>query len=87
MFIHRLLFPSIFIVCCLTSLTNGATLPNDEVEALRRIGGTLGKTWNFYFDPCSRDNSWLDQPTRYYANNVTCDCFFNNNTTCHVIHM
>ncbi|MBA0771132.1 hypothetical protein Gotri_019648, partial [Gossypium trilobum] len=73
MFIHRLLFASVFIVCCLTTLTNGATLPNDEVnftlvflivEALRSTGKILGKTnWNFDIDPCSRGNSWLDQPT------------------------
>ncbi|TYI03504.1 hypothetical protein ES332_A11G343800v1 [Gossypium tomentosum] len=88
MFIHRLLFVPVFIVCCLTTLTNEATLPNDEVEALRSIGKILGKTkWNFSIDPCSRGNSWLDQPTRYYANNITCDCSFNNNTTCHVIHI
>ncbi|KAB2006261.1 hypothetical protein ERO13_D11G304806v2 [Gossypium hirsutum] len=89
MFIHRLLFASVLIiVCCITTLTNGATLPNDEVEALRSTGKILGKTnWNFDIDPCSRGNSWLDQPTRYYANNVTCDCSFNNNTTCHVTHM
>ncbi|XP_052877036.1 probable leucine-rich repeat receptor-like serine/threonine-protein kinase At3g14840 isoform X2 [Gossypium arboreum] len=88
MFIHRLRFASIFIVYCLTKLTNGATLPDDEVEALRSISRTLGKTdWNFDIDLCSRSNSWLDQPTSYYANNVTCDCSFNNNTTCHVIHI
>ncbi|KAL1075168.1 hypothetical protein V6Z11_D11G341700 [Gossypium hirsutum] len=79
---------TLFIVCCLTTLTNGATLPNDEVDALRSTGKILGKTnWNFDIDPCSRGNSWLDQPTRYYANNVTCDCSFNNNTTCHVTHI
>ncbi|KAA3472312.1 putative leucine-rich repeat receptor-like serine/threonine-protein kinase [Gossypium australe] len=88
MFIHRLLFASVFIVCCLTTLTNGATLPNDEVEALKSIGKILRKTnWNFDIDPCSRGNSWLDQPTRYYANNVTCDCSFNNNITCHVTYI
>ncbi|TYJ12037.1 hypothetical protein E1A91_A11G320700v1 [Gossypium mustelinum] len=88
MFIHRRLFASIFIVYCLTTFTNGATVPDDEVEALRSISRTLGKTdWNFDIDLCSRCNSWLDQPTRYYANSVTCDCSFNNNTTCHVIHI
>ncbi|TYI58234.1 hypothetical protein E1A91_D11G341100v1 [Gossypium mustelinum] len=88
MFIHRLLFASVFIVCCLTTLTNGATLPNDEVEALRSIGKILRKTnWNFDIDPCSRGNSWWDQPTDYYTNNVFCNCSFNNNTICHVIHM
>ncbi|MFQ6635516.1 hypothetical protein Gotur_032885 [Gossypium turneri] len=51
---------SIFIVCCLTTLTNGATLANDEVEALKWIGKTLGKTgWNFDSDPCSQRHSWF----------------------------
>ncbi|KAG4123038.1 hypothetical protein ERO13_D11G304100v2 [Gossypium hirsutum] len=79
---------SIFIVCCLTTLTNGATLANDKVEALKWIGKTLGKTgWNFDSDPCSQRHSWVDQSTRYYANNVTCDCSFNNNTICHVVRI
>ncbi|PPD67828.1 hypothetical protein GOBAR_DD35293 [Gossypium barbadense] len=88
MFIHRLLFALIFIACCLTTLTNGASLPNGEVEALRIIGNTLGKTdWNFNINPCDQGDTWLNQSTRYYANNVTCDCSFNNNTTCHVTHI
>ncbi|KAA3472311.1 putative leucine-rich repeat receptor-like serine/threonine-protein kinase [Gossypium australe] len=75
----------IFIVCCLTTLTNGATLSNDEVEALKSIGKILKKTgWNFSIDPCSQHHSWVDQSTPYYANNVTCDCSFNSNTICHV---
>ncbi|KAB2006266.1 hypothetical protein ES319_D11G332400v1 [Gossypium barbadense] len=81
MFIHRLLFASIFIVYCLTTLTNGATLPDYEVKALHLISSILGADWNSIIDPCSRDNSWtLDQ-------NVTCDCSFNDNTTCHVTHI
>ncbi|KAG4123029.1 hypothetical protein ERO13_D11G304500v2 [Gossypium hirsutum] len=87
MFIHRLLFASIFIVYCLTTLTNGATLPDYEVKALHLISSILGADWNSIIDPCSRDNSWLDQPTSYYVNNVTCDCSFNDNTICHVTHM
>ncbi|TYI58240.1 hypothetical protein E1A91_D11G341700v1 [Gossypium mustelinum] len=93
MFIHRLLFALIFIACCLTTLTNGASLPNGEVEALRSIGNTLGKTdWNFNINPCDQGDTWLNQSTRYYANNVTCDCSFNNNLpamslTCKYIHI
>ncbi|MBA0716593.1 hypothetical protein Golax_015413 [Gossypium laxum] len=88
MFIHRPLFASIFIVYCLTTLTNGATLPDDEAKAFASISLVLGKTdWNLSIDPCSRGNSWLDQPTRYYVDNVTCDCSFNDNTICHVTHM
>ncbi|TYJ12041.1 hypothetical protein E1A91_A11G321000v1 [Gossypium mustelinum] len=84
----RLVLGSIFIVCCLTTLTNGATLAKDEVEALKRIGKTLGKNgWNFGSDPCSQHDSWVDQSTRYYANNVTCDCSFNSSTICHVVRI
>ncbi|MFQ6635505.1 hypothetical protein Gotur_011057, partial [Gossypium turneri] len=57
MFIHRLRFASIFIVYCLTTLTNGATLPDYEVKALHLISSILGADWNSTIDPCSRDNS------------------------------
>ncbi|XP_040938115.1 probable leucine-rich repeat receptor-like serine/threonine-protein kinase At3g14840 [Gossypium hirsutum] len=84
----RLVLGSIFIVCCLTTVTNGATLAKDEVEALKSIGKTLGKAgWDFGFDPCSQRHGWVDQSTRYYANNVVCDCSFNNNTICHVVQI
>ncbi|TYJ12044.1 hypothetical protein E1A91_A11G321300v1 [Gossypium mustelinum] len=87
----RLVFGSLFIVCCLTTLTNEAALPNAEVEALESIGKTLGKSnWNF-IETCIQGNGRLDQPSptfnESYVDNVTCDCSFNNNTTCHVIHM
>nr|KJB45818.1 hypothetical protein B456_007G330700 [Gossypium raimondii] len=87
----RLVFGSIFIVCCLTTLSNEASLPNAEVEALESIGRTLGKTkWNFN-ETCIQGNGRLDQPSpkfkESYVDNVTCDCSFNNNTICHVIHI
>ncbi|XVF18536.1 hypothetical protein REPUB_Repub11eG0030700 [Reevesia pubescens] len=82
----QLVFASIFIASCLTTFTLGATLANNEVEALKSIANTLGKTnWNFDIDPCSRDRSWESEESGSYANNVTCDCSFNNNTTCHVV--
>ncbi|XP_039029641.1 probable LRR receptor-like serine/threonine-protein kinase At1g07650 [Hibiscus syriacus] len=90
MLFHRLVFASIFISSCLTRLADGATLEGDEVEALRSIGGTLGKTdWKFDdTDPCSGVGGWIDEPlSTYIVNNVTCDCTFNNNNTCHVTHM
>ncbi|GMI79501.1 LysM RLK1-interacting kinase 1 [Hibiscus trionum] len=90
MLFHRLVFASIFIACCLTTFADGATLVSDEVEALRRIGSTLGKTdWNFGdVDPCSGTMGWQDPPlSSYQANNVSCDCSFNNGNTCHVTHM
>ncbi|KAE8726393.1 putative Leucine-rich repeat transmembrane protein kinase [Hibiscus syriacus] len=89
MLFHRLVFASIFIVCSLTRFANGATLGRDEVEALRSIGRTLVKTdWNFDdIDPCSGARGWIDPPSSSYANNVTCDCSFNNSNTCHVTHI
>ncbi|KAE8677734.1 putative LRR receptor-like serine/threonine-protein kinase [Hibiscus syriacus] len=90
MLFHRLVFASIFISSCLTRLADGATLEGDEVEALRSIGGTLGKTdWKFDdTDPCSGVGGWIDEPlSTYIVNNVTCDCTFNNNNTCHVTHI
>ncbi|KAA3472306.1 putative leucine-rich repeat receptor-like serine/threonine-protein kinase [Gossypium australe] len=59
----RLVFGSLFIVCCLTTLTNEAALPNAEVEALESIGKTLGKAnWNF-IETCIQGNGRLDQPS------------------------
>ncbi|KAK8691091.1 hypothetical protein V6N13_074611 [Hibiscus sabdariffa] len=89
MFFHRLVFASTFIVCCLETFTNGATLGKDEEEALRSIGSALGKKdWNFDIDPCNKDSSWVDPSSnKDHANNVTCDCSFNNNNTCHVTHI
>ncbi|KAL4282255.1 hypothetical protein GQ457_03G022300 [Hibiscus cannabinus] len=89
MFFHLLVFASTFIVCCLETFTNGATLGKDEVEALRSIGSALGKKdWNFDIDPCNKDSSWVDPSSnKDHANNVTCDCSFNNNNTYHVTHI
>ncbi|KAK8504734.1 hypothetical protein V6N13_009897 [Hibiscus sabdariffa] len=84
---HRLVSASIFIVCCLTTFADAATLETNEVDALRSIGSTLGKDWDFRVDPCSRTSGWQDPPVSDYENNVTCDCSFNNNNTCHVTHM
>ncbi|GMI79500.1 LysM RLK1-interacting kinase 1 [Hibiscus trionum] len=87
MLFHRLVSAPIFIVCCLTTIADGATLEGDEVEALRSIGRALGKNdWNFDdVDPCSGAMGWQDPPfSSYQANNVNCDCSFNNTNTCHV---
>ncbi|XP_022717354.1 probable leucine-rich repeat receptor-like serine/threonine-protein kinase At3g14840 [Durio zibethinus] len=88
MFFPQLVFASMFIACCLTTFSLGATLASDEVEALKSIGKTLGKTnWNFDIDPCSRHRSWEEEPKSNYDNNVTCDCSFDNNNTCHVVRI
>ncbi|EOY13472.1 Uncharacterized protein TCM_032068 [Theobroma cacao] len=89
MFSPRLVFASIFIAICLSIFALGATPPNGEVEALKSIVETLGKRdWNFDV-PCSQDNNWEEKvgSSPFYANNVTCDCSFSNNTTCHVVSM
>ncbi|KAL1118626.1 hypothetical protein V6Z11_D01G048800 [Gossypium hirsutum] len=83
-----LVFASIFSACCLATSTLGAALAKDEVEALKSIGKTLGKTnWNFSIDPCSsRDESWAKFAKKgaYYVNNVTCDC---SSTLCHIVRI
>ncbi|MBA0641280.1 hypothetical protein Goklo_025845 [Gossypium klotzschianum] len=88
MFSPLLVFASIFSACCLATSTFGATLAIDEVEALKSIGRTLGKTnWNFSVDPCSSgDESWAKfaESNAYYVNNVTCVC---SSIICHVVRM
>ncbi|KAG8502397.1 hypothetical protein CXB51_000455 [Gossypium anomalum] len=83
-----LVFASIFSACCLATSTLGATLAKDEVEALKSIGKTLGKTnWNFNIDPCSsRDESWAKFAKKgaYYVNNITCDC---SSSPCHIVRI
>ncbi|OIW11601.1 hypothetical protein TanjilG_15295 [Lupinus angustifolius] len=54
------------------------TLLQDEVEALKDIGRTLGKKdWDFSIDPCSWDRT-LD-------NVVHCNCSISNDNLCHVV--
>ncbi|XP_077226858.1 leucine-rich repeat (LRR) family protein isoform X1 [Tasmannia lanceolata] len=68
---------------------SGATLVPNEVETLRQIGKTIGKTnWDFTVEPCSGESGWISpRTTKYYNNSVTCNCSFANNTTCHVVSM
>ncbi|KDP24892.1 hypothetical protein JCGZ_25154 [Jatropha curcas] len=83
----RLLVASVTIFCFTSLVLEAAELPNDEVEGLREIGKTLGKTdWNFSVDPCSRQSGWAN-PATGQDNNITCDCSFSNGTICHVIFM
>ncbi|KAF6173362.1 hypothetical protein GIB67_027057 [Kingdonia uniflora] len=67
---------------CLLSTTGGATLVPDEVDALKEIGKSLGKTdWNFSVDPCSGEQGWATTKLDNFENNVTCNC---SATVCHV---
>ncbi|XP_047955696.1 probable leucine-rich repeat receptor-like serine/threonine-protein kinase At3g14840 [Salvia hispanica] len=69
------------------SLVSGAAvLPPDEVESLRVIARRLGKgDWNFSVDPCSGLSGWATpNPIKGSENAVTCNCTFDNSTTCHI---
>ncbi|KAH7843772.1 hypothetical protein Vadar_020583 [Vaccinium darrowii] len=89
-----MIFPRSFslvigIFICFTTFAYGATLPPDEVDALKEIGKTLGKTdWNFSVgaNPCSGEaGGWITPNLpKGSLNNVTCDCSFVNNTVCHI---
>ncbi|KAF8034233.1 hypothetical protein BT93_C0502 [Corymbia citriodora subsp. variegata] len=87
-------FFSVLVLLGATSLAAAAatSLPDDEVEALKEIAATLGKTdWNFSADPCSKEGGWSDNLTlEKTLNHVDCSCNFtdtNNKTVCHVTHM
>ncbi|CAI9784273.1 unnamed protein product [Fraxinus pennsylvanica] len=60
--------------------------PFPDVDALKQIGKTLGKNWNFTVDPCSGGIDWSTPNAPQGSENaVTCDCTFVNNTVCHVV--
>ncbi|KAG6591769.1 putative leucine-rich repeat receptor-like serine/threonine-protein kinase, partial [Cucurbita argyrosperma subsp. sororia] len=93
MFLPRFLAVVFLSSLCFLTLTSGAArLPDDEVEALKEIGRTLGKTdWNFAADLCGGVGSgWITNSTQFdpsFVNNVTCNCSFQNNTVCHVTNI
>ncbi|XP_078176917.1 putative LRR receptor-like serine/threonine-protein kinase At1g53430 isoform X4 [Carex rostrata] len=63
------------------------SLPKQEVEALKAIGKKLNKTdWDFSVNPCNGTNGWINGTygSKTSISNVTCDCTFDNNSTCHV---
>ncbi|XP_065009140.1 probable LRR receptor-like serine/threonine-protein kinase At1g07650 isoform X1 [Musa acuminata AAA Group] len=61
--------------------SNLTRLPDDEVDALKKIAVTLGKTgWDFNVDPCNNETNWITGKD----DNVTCNCNYNNNTVCHI---
>ncbi|XP_058209723.1 probable leucine-rich repeat receptor-like serine/threonine-protein kinase At3g14840 isoform X4 [Rhododendron vialii] len=73
-----------------TTLASAATLlPPDEVEALKEIGKTLGKTdWNFSGDPCTTFSTVTVEPILLFGvsvgfeNSVNCTCY--GTTVCHI---
>ncbi|KAJ4726506.1 putative Kinase [Melia azedarach] len=93
--IHRLRFLSLAAFCfTITTLTFAATLPENEVQALKDITITLGKIWNPNADPCtdmSALNSVVDSidEAAGFENSVTCNCSFANadgtGIVCHIV--
>ncbi|KAJ4808504.1 Leucine-rich repeat transmembrane protein kinase [Rhynchospora pubera] len=84
---YLLLLLGLSSFACLLS-SQAQSLTTQEVEALKEIGKKLNKTdWDFSVDPCSKTNGWINATTPLISSNVTCDCTFDNNTTCHVISL
>ncbi|KAF5472317.1 hypothetical protein F2P56_009044 [Juglans regia] len=81
----------IWLLCLGVINVKAQKLPDDEVEALKKIAKELGKMgWNFYVDPCGNDTSWetppdmkLD-PRSSYNNSVECNCAYPG-AVCHVV--
>ncbi|XP_019450582.1 PREDICTED: probable leucine-rich repeat receptor-like serine/threonine-protein kinase At3g14840 [Lupinus angustifolius] len=82
-FFSHLFFLLLFHPFLFASFSYGATLQDNEVEALKDIGKTLGKKeWDFNVDPCN----WRTSIEVGGAQNaVTCNCSFQDNTVCHVV--
>ncbi|KAI4323059.1 hypothetical protein L6164_022695 [Bauhinia variegata] len=83
----RALLLSLLALCFVAS-SYGLLLP-DEVQALKDIAKTLGKTdWDFNVDPCSGESNWVKPlPLNGEENAVTCgNCSLVNGTNfCHVV--
>ncbi|KAE9621597.1 putative protein kinase RLK-Pelle-DLSV family [Lupinus albus] len=86
---HGFFFLMLLSAFYLSSLAFGATLSNDEVEALKDIAKTLGKKdWNFSVDPCSGQSNWTSLvQVKGSENAVTCNCSYANASICHVTNI
>ncbi|KAH6780854.1 Leucine-rich repeat transmembrane protein kinase [Perilla frutescens var. hirtella] len=83
-----MLFSRLIALIWFVGFASGAALlPPAEVLSLQAIARRLGKgDWDFSVDPCTGLSGWATQnPVKGYENAVTCDCSFDNNTTCHVV--
>ncbi|GKV37082.1 hypothetical protein SLEP1_g45150 [Rubroshorea leprosula] len=81
MLFPRLLLAS-FMAFFLANCAFAATLPDIELQALKDIAKTLGKTnWNFSVDPCSGESGWFSHPNGLFENSVNCS----SGTTPHVV--
>ncbi|CAL5190212.1 unnamed protein product [Lathyrus oleraceus] len=82
-------FLFLFAFFFFATLVFGATLSEDEVEALKDIAKTLGKkNWDFSVDPCSGQKNWTSSvQVKGSENAVTCNCTYVNATVCHVTNI
>ncbi|GLU18030.1 hypothetical protein SLE2022_343520 [Rubroshorea leprosula] len=81
MLFPRLLLAS-FMAFFLANCAFAATLPDIELQALKDLAKTLGKTnWNFSVDPCSGESGWFSHPNGLFENSVNCS----SGTTPHVV--
>ncbi|KAM0998042.1 hypothetical protein ACFX13_007959 [Malus domestica] len=92
MFFPRLLPHSLFFVACFVTFAFGATrFPNDEVQTLKGIAKTLGKTgWDFSgdADPCSGQSPWTNTSSpKQIQNTIICHCSYENSTVCHITNI
>lgn len=59
------------------------------VRALKEIAKRLGKKdWDFSTDPCSGEGNWsMPVTVKGFESSVTCDCSFDQMSTCHIVSM
>ncbi|PON96510.1 hypothetical protein TorRG33x02_077830 [Trema orientale] len=77
---------TLFFIFASFGLAASAKLQSQEVKVLKEIGRKLGKKdWDFGKDPCSGEGSWkVISGWKSSESSVTCDCTFNNNSSCHI---
>ncbi|KAF8105747.1 hypothetical protein N665_0156s0001 [Sinapis alba] len=74
----------------ITNPADSSTLHKDELKALGEIANTLGiKTLNLRNeDPCHLGILKFDDAQNPEStNSITCDCTFNDGTTCHITEL
>ncbi|KAL5707373.1 hypothetical protein ACHQM5_018278 [Ranunculus cassubicifolius] len=83
-----LLFISVNLLPHNLIMSTAQLLPDSEVQILQQISTKLGiKQWDVKPRSCSPGtglNATIDVNT---LSNVTCNCAFDNGTTCHVVTM
>nr|XP_011467565.1 PREDICTED: probable LRR receptor-like serine/threonine-protein kinase At1g07650 isoform X2 [Fragaria vesca subsp. vesca] len=98
---HHCSFPRLLLACLIFTFTAFflpasfgqpaiAKLHSQEVNALKEIAKKLGKKdWDFGIDPCTGEGNWrvFVNGMKSFESNVTCDCSFNNHSSCHIVSL